>query len=52
MIGAGVWISICPPRTNRQTKKQTSVRPFLYIDIDIYRERDVDIDIEDIGSGN
>jgi len=26
-IGAGVWISISPPHTNRQT----SVRPFLYI---------------------
>jgi len=27
-IGAGVWISINPPHTNRQTNKQTSVHPF------------------------
>jgi len=26
--GAGVWISISPPHTNRQTNKQTSVRPY------------------------
>jgi len=30
-IGAGVWISISPPHTNRQTDKQTPVRPFLYL---------------------
>jgi len=29
-IGAGVWISITPSHTNRQTDKQTSVHPFLY----------------------
>jgi len=29
-IGAGVWISISPPHTNRQTDKQTSVHAFLY----------------------
>jgi len=32
-IGAGVWISISPPHTNRLTNKQTSVRPFLYMQI-------------------
>jgi len=31
-IGAGIWISISPPHTNRRTNKQTSVRPFSYID--------------------
>jgi len=30
-IRAGVWISIRPPHANRQTDKQTSVRPFLYL---------------------
>jgi len=30
-IGAGGWISIGPPNTNRQTNKQTSVHPFLNI---------------------
>jgi len=30
-ISAGVWISISPPHTNRQTDKQTSERPFLKI---------------------
>jgi len=30
-VDAGVWIFISPPHTNRQTNKQTSVRPFLYI---------------------
>jgi len=30
-IGAGVWISISPPHTNRRTDKQTYVRPFIYL---------------------
>jgi len=31
-IRARVWISINPPHINRQTNKQTSVQPFIYID--------------------
>jgi len=34
-IDAWVWISICPPHTNRQKDKQTNICTTIFIKIDL-----------------